>query len=131
MAGGHYLPSVLWELDHALVNPVVTIPDEDGGGNVASYWYPKLKLIYTQFYSTGLKQGRGVLIAIDSSLMSHHRFDYESYSECLWFQVRTANGVNLIIGIYYFPPIVNETILFEHLESLEQQIDSDMYRPQI
>lgn len=83
------------------------------------------------YISTGQKLGGGVLIALHSSLESQRRFDLESYSECLWVEIKTADGFNYLIGNYYFPPLCDSSIFIEHLETLEQQVNFDRYRVQM
>lgn len=83
------------------------------------------------YISTGQKLGGGVLIALHSSLESHRRFDLESYSECVWVEIKTADGFNYLIGNYYFPPLCDASIFIKHLETLEQQVNFDRYRVQM
>jgi hypothetical protein len=50
-------------------------------------------------------RGGGVLIALSSRVRSYkRRYDLESCDECVWVEIPTSDGLNLIIGNHYFPP---------------------------
>jgi hypothetical protein len=47
----------------------------------------------------------GLLIALSSRVRSHKgRYDLEFCDECVWVEIPTFDGLNLLIGSYYFPP---------------------------
>jgi hypothetical protein len=49
--------------------------------------------------------GGGVLIALSSRVHSYkRRYDLEFYDECVWVEIPTLVGLNLLIGNHYFPP---------------------------
>jgi hypothetical protein len=50
-------------------------------------------------------RGGGVLTATSSSIPSYkRRRDLESWDECVWIEIPTYHGPNLLIGNHYFPP---------------------------
>jgi hypothetical protein len=66
-------------------------------------------LFYTVFRSDRASVnktcGGGVLIALSSGVRSYkRRYDLEFYDECVCVEIPTSDGLNLLIGNYYFPP---------------------------
>jgi hypothetical protein len=46
-----------------------------------------------------------VLIALSPRVRScKRRCDLESFNECVWVEIPTYDGLNLLIGNHYFPP---------------------------
>jgi hypothetical protein len=61
-------------------------------------------LIAIQF-SVPMTGGGGVLIALSSRVRSYkRRYDLEYCDECVWVEIPTLDGFNLLIGNHYFPP---------------------------
>lgn len=103
------------------------------GISVSSYFNPSYTVYRRDrdYLCTGQTMGGGVLIATKVSVASHRRFDLETYSECVWIEIKASDGFNYLIGTYYFPPLFDETTFIEHFESLGKQIDFDKFRVQI
>jgi hypothetical protein len=57
-------------------------------------------------------RGSGVLIALSSRVRSFKsRYDLESCDECVWVEITTSNGLNLLTGNPYFLPTLNLKLL--------------------
>jgi hypothetical protein len=55
--------------------------------------------------SVNKTHGGGVLIALSSTVRSYKcRYDLEYCDECVWVEISTLDGLNLLIGNHYFPP---------------------------
>jgi hypothetical protein len=54
---------------------------------------------------TNKTRGGGVVIALSPRVRSCKlRCDLESFGECVWVEIPTYDGLNLLIGNHYFPP---------------------------
>jgi hypothetical protein len=52
--------------------------------------------------------GGGVLIALFSRVRSYKgRYNLESCVECIWVEIATSDGLNLLFGNHYFPVTLN------------------------
>jgi hypothetical protein len=74
-------------------------------------------------------RGGGVLTAISSTVRyCKRRRDLESWEECVWIEVPTHDGLNLLIGNHYFPPDTKPDVISNYFRSLENQLDTHNFR---
>jgi hypothetical protein len=58
--------------------------------------------------SVNKTRGVGALIALSPRVRSHkRRYDLEFCDECVWVEIPTFDGLNLLIGHHYFLPTLN------------------------
>jgi exonuclease III len=63
---------------------------------------------YTVFRSVNKTRGGGVPIVLSSRVRSYkRRHDLEYCDECVWIEIPTLDGLNLLIGNHYFPLTLN------------------------
>jgi hypothetical protein len=73
--------------------------------------------------------GGGVLIAISSFVRScKRRRDLESSDECVWIEVPTLDGLNLLTGNHSFAPDTKPEAISNYFRSLENQLDTHNFR---
>jgi hypothetical protein len=71
-------------------------------------------------------RGGGVLTAIATSLGSCcHRYDLELYSECVWIEIPTADGISMLIGNHYFSPETKPEVISAYFHHLENILDTN------
>jgi hypothetical protein len=74
-------------------------------------------------------RGGGVLIALSPKVRSHkRRFNLEFCDECVWVEIPTYDGLNLLIGNHYFPPDTKPEIIANYFRFLENKIDTHNFR---
>ncbi|PNF21153.1 hypothetical protein B7P43_G05118, partial [Cryptotermes secundus] len=74
-------------------------------------------------------RGGGVLTAITASLGScSHRYDLELCSECVWVEVPTVDGINMLIGNHYFNPDTKPEVITAYFRQLENNLDTNNAR---
>jgi hypothetical protein len=79
--------------------------------------------------STNKTRGGGVLIALSANVRScKRRYDLEFYEECVWAEIPTFNGFNLLIGNHYFPPDTKPEIIANYFLFVETKLDSQNFR---
>jgi hypothetical protein len=79
--------------------------------------------------SVNKTRGGGVLIALSSRVRSHkHRYDLEYCDECVWIEIPTLDGLNLLIGNHYFPPDVKPENITNYFRFLENCLDTHNFR---
>jgi hypothetical protein len=70
-----------------------------------------------------------VLIALLPRVRScKRRCDLESFDECVWSEIPTYDGLNLLIGIRYFPPDTKPEIITNYVRFLENNLDTQNFR---
>jgi hypothetical protein len=80
-------------------------------------------------YSVKKTRGGGVLIAL--SFGSHsfkRRNDLELCEECVWVEIPTLDGFNLLIGNHYFPPDAKPENIARYFRFLEDNLDTHNFR---
>jgi hypothetical protein len=78
---------------------------------------------------TNKARGGGVLTAIATSLgSSSRRYDLESCSECVWVEVPTDDGINLLVGNHYFSPDTKPEVITHYFRHLENNLDTNNKR---
>jgi hypothetical protein len=88
---------------------------------------------YTVFHSdrvcTNETRGGGVLIALSPRVRSCKRMcDLESLEECVWIEITTYDGLNLLIGNHYFPPDTEHEIIINCYRFLENNLETQNFR---
>lgn len=83
------------------------------------------------YRATGQKYGGGALIAIDCGYNAIRRSDLEDEIECVWTEIPVADGLNILLGNYYFCPGFSADNFIAHFDSLLNRIDFSKYRVQI
>jgi hypothetical protein len=74
-------------------------------------------------------RGGGVLSALFSRVCSYkRRFNLESCDECVWLEISTSDGLNLLIGNHYFPLDVIPENITNYFRSLENNLDTHNFR---
>ena len=70
-------------------------------------------------------RGGGVLIAVNSKFCSFKsKYDLQSYEECVWIELTTLSGENLLIGNHYFPPDALPSTIDNYFCILKSKLDS-------
>lgn len=103
-------------------------------GISSSNYFPPCYSVFRRdrdYANTGQIYGGGVLTAVDASWRAWRRHDLESYSECVWVEIASKDGVNHLIGNYYFPPQFNYDLFVGHLKALERSLNVSNFRVQI
>lgn len=73
--------------------------------------------------SSNNSHGGGVLIAIKSRFCgSKWRYDLHFYKKCLWVELPSSNGVDLINGKHDFPPDSSPNIILNYFSFLENKL---------
>jgi hypothetical protein len=76
---------------------------------------------------TNETRGGGLLIALSPRVRScKHRCDLESCDECVWVEIPTYDGPNLLIGNHYFPPDTKPEVITNYF--LENNLDARNFR---
>jgi hypothetical protein len=88
---------------------------------------------HTVFHSdrvcTNKSRGGGVLIALSPRVRScKRRCDLESLEECVWVEIPTNDGLNLLIGNHYFSPDTKPEVITNYFRFLETNLDSQHFR---
>ncbi|PNF20040.1 hypothetical protein B7P43_G05817 [Cryptotermes secundus] len=79
--------------------------------------------------SVNKTRGGGVLTALSSKIRScKRRYDLESCDECVWVEIPTSDGLNLLIGNHYFPPDANPENIANYFRFLENNLDTHNFR---
>ncbi|PNF15466.1 hypothetical protein B7P43_G17549 [Cryptotermes secundus] len=74
-------------------------------------------------------RGGGALTAITASLGScRRRYDLELCSECVWVEVPSADGINMLIGNHYFSPYTKLEVITAYFRQLENILDTNNTR---
>jgi hypothetical protein len=73
--------------------------------------------------------GGGVLIALSSRVRSYkRRHNLEYCEECVWVEIPTLDGFNLLIGNHYFPPDAKSENIATYFRFLENYLDTHNFR---
>jgi hypothetical protein len=71
----------------------------------------------------------GVLIALSSRVRSFkRRYDLESCDECVWVEIPTSDGLNLLTGNHYFLPDATTEHITNYFLFLENKLDTHNFR---
>jgi hypothetical protein len=71
----------------------------------------------------------GVLIAVSSKFRAcKRRYDLQFYDECVWVEIPTQNGRNLLIDNHNFSPDTKPDIISQYFLSLEQNLDTQNHK---
>jgi hypothetical protein len=71
----------------------------------------------------------GFLIALSSTVRSYkRRYDSESCDECVWIEIPTSDGLNVLIGNHYFPPDTKHENIANYFRFLENNLDAHNFR---
>ena len=82
--------------------------------------------LFPKFYSVFLSdrksssktRGGGVLVDVNSKFCGFKReYDIQFYEQCVWVELSTLNGENLLIGNHYLPPDVSPTTIVNYFYS--------------
>jgi hypothetical protein len=94
----------VWSMDHKIICLTETwLNDMCYDHNLFPDGYTVLRSDRVCTYKT---RGGGVLIALSPKVRSYkRRCDLEFLDECVWVEIPTYDGINLLIGNHYFPPL--------------------------
>lgn len=79
------------------------------------------------YAATGQKYGGGVLIALKKPFRAVRRSDLELYSECLWIEVKVKGAKNVLIGVYYLHPALENSLFASALQGLTEVLKPESY----
>jgi hypothetical protein len=73
--------------------------------------------------------GGGALMAVNSRYRDFkQRFDLQIYEQCVWVELPTTDGENLLIGNHHVPPDTSPNTVLNYFSSLENKLDTRNYR---
>jgi hypothetical protein len=79
--------------------------------------------------SSNKTRGSGAVIALRCKVRSYKRnYDLESCDECVWVEIPTSDGLNLLIGNHYFPPDAKPENIAKYFRFLENNLDTHNFR---
>jgi hypothetical protein len=92
--------------------------------------FPETYLVYrADRVSAAKSRGRGSLIAISNSVSGVvRRADLELVEECVWVEIPTTDGYNLLIGNHYFAPHTSVDTIKQYFCSLENVLNTYNFR---
>jgi hypothetical protein len=94
-------------------------------------YFPDSMKVYRadrRYAEVNKKGGGGSIIAVSSRLQSSRRSDLELAHECVWVELRTGDGANLLVGNHYFSPDISPTVIKEYFDNIEDILDVSKYR---
>jgi hypothetical protein len=75
--------------------------------------------------SISKSRGGGILVAVFSkSRACKRRHDLQYYDECVWVEIPTQNGLSLLVGNHYFPPVTKTDSILQYYSFLENNLDT-------